>query len=124
MASLAISLTLAALLAATDPPPGVGGELHVQVRPWGEDLLGMPVFIESPTGTSLAPLDRNGEARLTGLPAGDYRLTLPRGPSKIFCGWSRECGPLHIEAGRVVVATIYLLKPATVSSSKPGHRKG
>ena len=124
MAALAISLTLAALLAATDPPLAAGGELYVQVQPWDEDLLGMPIFIESAAGTRLTPLDRNGVARLTGLAAGDYRLTLPRAPGTVVCRWSPECAPLHVEEGKIVVAMIYLLKPSSVSSSKPGIRKG
>jgi hypothetical protein len=124
VAAVAISLTFAALLAATDPPLGAGGELVVQVQPWSEELLGMPVFIESAAGSRLTPLDRNGTARLTGLASGDYRITLQRAPATVVCRWSPECAPLHVTEGRVVVAMIYLLKPSSVSSSTLGIRKG
>ena len=124
MAALAVSLSVAALLAATDPPLGEGGELFVQVQPWREDLEGMPVFIESAAGTRLTPLDRNGVAHLTGLAAGDYRITLPRSSGKVVCRWSPECAPLHVAEGRVVRATLYVLKPAAVSSSNLRFRKG
>ena len=124
MVAHAISLTLAALLAATDPPLGPGGELVVQVQPWREELLGMPVFVESAAGTRLTPLDRNGVAHLKGLATGDYRITLPRKPGTVVCRWSPECAPLHVTEGRVVVATLYLLEPSSVSSSNLGIRKG
>ena len=116
MAAFAIPLTFALLVAAV-PMRAMAGELHVHVQPWREDLEGTPVFLESAAGTRLAPLDRKGIAQVTGLAAGDYRITLPRAPGTVVCRWSPECGPVRVGEGAVVVAVLYVLRPSAVSSS-------